>query len=163
MAVHEIETWGDGELLKEGIEILACFYDISLRQLERVYTIIAVFYASSSKDQLRLTPLVSFLSVIKVIKPILFKRLLASDIAYKEVMEITGLIDSSLVEDRASTTINFIMDWVKFTLITNEEFKNLPENDRVKNFYNGSLWKYNIEREEIMPLFTQKIGMFSVV
>ena len=163
MAVHEIETWGDEEQLKEAIGILACFYDISLRQLERVYTIIAVFYASSSKDQLRLTPLVSFLSVIKVIKPILFKRLLASDIAYKEVMEITGLIDSSLVEDRATNTINFIMDWVKFTLITNEEFKNLPENDRVKRFDNGSLWRYDIERERIMSLFTQKIGMFSVV
>ena len=162
MKVHEIETWGDEKTLKEGIEKLACFYDLSLRQLERVYTIIAVFYASSSKEQLRLTPIISFLSVIKVIKPILFKRLLVSDITYSEVMKISGLVDSSFVDGRA-TTINLIMDWVKFSLISDEDFSNLSENDRLRRFNSDELWRYNIEREQIIPLFSQKIGMFSVV
>ncbi|MFT6910694.1 MAG: hypothetical protein ACJAS1_007427, partial [Oleiphilaceae bacterium] len=162
MEVHEIETWGDKNHIKEGIEILACFYDLSLRQLERVYTIIAVFYASSSEKQFRLTPLISFLSVIKVIKPILFKRLLASDVTYLEVMDISGLVDSSLVENKA-TKINTIMDWVKFSLMTTDEWAALPDNDRLRRLYGAGFWEYDIEREDVMPLFTQKIGMFSVV
>jgi hypothetical protein len=161
MQTHEIETWGDKEHLKEGIDELACFYNLSLRQLERVYTLVAVYYASSAENELRLTPLITFLSVIKVIKPALFKRLLIADVTYQEVLDITGLVDESLVKDNPKT-INFIMSWVKYSLISTDELAALDENDLLKGF-SQSLWRYNLERDRLMPIFSQKIGMFTVV
>ncbi|TOM29984.1 hypothetical protein CGH78_24710, partial [Vibrio parahaemolyticus] len=44
--LHELETWNDKQNLQDYIVALSKFYNLSLRQLERVYTNLAIFYAS---------------------------------------------------------------------------------------------------------------------
>ena len=158
---HELETWGDRQNLTDSIGLLAEHFNLSLRQLERVYTIISVFYAASAKNHLRLAPLLSFLAVIKVIHPSLFIDLLHKRATYENVCKVTGLTDEGTVTQNNRKSL-FLMSWVKFSLITDEEFEQLDENDRIRSF-NQSLWNYSIERERLMPIFVQKLSMFTVV
>jgi len=158
---HELETWGDRQHLIDSIGLLAEHFNLSLRQLERVYTIISLFYAASAENKIRLTPLVSFLAVIKVVHPTLFIDLLHNRATYEEVCSITGLTGEGTETPNNRKSL-FLMSWVKFSLITDDEFKQLDANDRILNF-NQSLSGYDIGRERLMPYFIQKLSMFTAV
>lgn len=158
--LHQIETWGDGRNLVDSLDVLATHFNLSLRQLERVYTNLAVFYASSSKNQLRLVPLVSFLAVIKVVDPSVYEALLHQKMTYEELCEETGLSEHDQ-EDRGLRRLQSLAMWLKFSLITDEQFEQLDENDGIRGF-GQSLWEYNVERNQLMPIFIQKLSMFTV-
>ncbi len=158
--LHQIETWGDDRNLLDSLEILSKHFNLSLRQLERVYTNLAVFYASSEKSQLRLVPIVAFLAVMKVVEPSIYEDLLHQRITYEELCRKTGLSDSEQ-EDQHLRRLQFLAMWLKFSLITNVQFSQLDENDRIKSF-GQSLWDYNIERESLIPIFIQKLSMFTI-
>jgi hypothetical protein len=159
--LHQIETWDDHQNLLDSLEVLAKHFNLSLRQLERVYTNIAVFYAASAKNQIRLVPIISFLAVIKVVNPAIYDGLLHKTISYDELCEKTGVSVEEQI-DRDMRKLQFLSMWLKYALITDEEFKLLDENDRIRNF-GESLWNYNIERQQLVPIFIQKLSMFAVV
>lgn len=75
----------------ESLEVLATHFNLLLRQLERVYKNLAVFYASSAENQLRLVPVISFLAVIKVVNPWVYEALLHQKRTYEELCEDTGV------------------------------------------------------------------------
>jgi len=158
--LHQIETWGDDRNLLDSLEILSKHFNLSLRQLERVYTNLTVFYASSEKSQLRLVPIVAFLAVMKVVEPSIYEDLLHQRITYEELCRKTGLSDSEQA-DQHLRKLQFLAMWLKFSLITNEQFSQLDENDRIKSF-GQPLWEYNIERESLIPIFIQKLSMFTI-
>ena len=158
--LHQIETWGDDKDLLDSVEVLAKHFNLSLRQLERVYTNLAVFYASSVKNQLRLVTIVSFLAVVKVVEPSIYEGLLHQRVTYEELYQKTGLSNNEQ-EDRDMRKLQFIAMWLKFSLITEEQFEQLDKDDPLRSL-DRSLWNYNVERERLMPLFIQKLSMFTV-
>lgn len=157
LQLHEIETWGDDQNIIDSIEPLANHFNLSLRQLERVYTNLALLYGSSGKDHFRLVPIIVFLSIIKTVKPHVFDKLLHQKITYIEVCSETGLNHSK----EKNRKIYRLMSWVRFALLSDKEFSKLGDKEIIKNF-GGSLWNYNIERENIIPMFSQKLSMFVV-
>ena len=158
--LHKIETWGDDRNLLESLGALAKHYSLSLRQLERVYTNLAVFYASSAENQFRLVPIVSFLAVIKVVDTSVYDALLHQRMTFEELCQRTGLSEGEQ-EDRNMRTLQHLIMWLKFSLITDEQFEQLDENDRIRNF-GQSLWRYNVDRKRLIVMFTQKLSMFTV-
>lgn len=160
-ALHNIETWGDGENLTASLEVLAEHFNLSLRQLERVYTNLAVFYASSAEDQIRLVPIISFLAVIKVIDPSIYDELLYQKISYEELFRRAGLSEHEQ-EDINLRKLQRLAMWLKFALMTDEQFEQLPADDPIKRF-DQSLWRYHIERDRLIPIFIQKLSMFTAV
>ena len=159
--LHELETWGDERDLVDGLAVLSTHFNLSLRQLERVYTIIAVFYASSNENQIRLVPLLSFLAIIKVIYPSTYNDLLYQKISYVELCNVTGLSDEDHEDNMERKTL-LIMSWVKFALLSDVEYEQTSEDDRIKGL-GQALWKYNIDREGLLPIFIQKLSMFNVL
>ncbi len=153
--LHEIEAWGEGQYIIDSIDALANHLNLSLRQLEKVYTNIALFYGSSSKNQFRLAPIVSFLSVVKVINSELFEELLYQTIIYPNVEKAFNYN----VTTNNSDLMYKIMNWVRFGLMNDEEYRELSEEDEIKR-YNSALFQYNIDREEIIPFLAKKINMF---
>jgi hypothetical protein len=158
--LHQIETWGDDRNLLDSLDVLAKHFNLSLRQLERVYTNLAVFYASSKENQLRLVPIIAFLAVIKVVEPSVYEALLHQRMTYEEICQQTGLLEDE-EEDLNMRKLQVLNMWIKFSLITDEQFSQLDENDRIRNF-DQSLWNYNIERKSLIPIFIQKLSMFTV-
>ncbi|ELJ8483767.1 hypothetical protein RUK26_003403, partial [Vibrio cholerae] len=159
--LHDLTTWGDRENLQESIVSLAKYYNLSLRQLERVYTNLAIFYASSAQNHLRIVPLLSLLAVIKVTHPDVYLRLGKSDITYDELIADLNLLEFKN-DSEVTRKIEFILSWFKFSLIPENEFLEINENDRVRR-YGESLWRYDIERNRLIPLFIERLNIFSVV
>ena len=161
LQLHELETWGDDRSIIECIELLADHFNLSLRQLEKVYTNLAVFYGSSAEDHLRLVPLIVFLAVVKVIDPRLFDQLLLQQTSFGEVikeLKLDNLSEENRNNRELYTLINY---WIRWALLSEQEFKELPEDDEIKN--NGSsLRRYNISRDRLIPFFAQKLSMFVV-
>jgi hypothetical protein len=142
------------------IEPLANHLDLSLRQLEKVYTNLAVFYGSSSENHFKLVPVVVFLSVVKVVDPPLFDQLLHQKASFGEVTNQLNI--HHLNEETENNRKLFgLMSWVRYALLSEQEFKELPEEDKIKR-YGNSMWEYNISRERLIPIFAQQQSMFVV-
>lgn len=155
--LHEIETWGDNQNIIDGIEPLAKHFNLSLRQLEKVYTNLALLYGSSGENHLRLVPIIVFLAVIKTVKPRVFDKLLQQRITYDEVCVKTGLSH----KNEEHRKLFWLMNWVRYALISEKEFTELDEKDPIKDF-GSRLWNYDIERQKLIPIFSQKLSMFTV-
>lgn len=157
LQLHEMETWGDDKNIVDSIEPLADHFNLSLRQLEKVFTNLTLLYGSSGKNHLRLVPIIVFLSVIKIVRPQVFDRLLQQKISYSEVCDETGLKPNE--EDHRK--LYWLMNWLRFALLSEKEFNELDGEDRIRGF-GESLWNYNIERERLIPIFAQQLSMFIV-
>lgn len=160
LQLHEINTWGDDRLIVDCIEPLATHFNLSLRQLERVFTNLAVFYGSSAENQLRLVPIIVFLAVVKVLDPPLFDDLLHGRATYAGVVDKLGLSNPNLGNENKRKFI-WLMQWVRYGLLSEKEFHDLPSEDELRGF-GQSLWRYNVDRERLIPIFAQRLSMFVV-
>ena len=157
--LHELETWGDDRNIVDYAESLANHFNLSLRQLEKVFTNLAILYGASAKNHLKLVPVIVFLAVVKVVDPRLFDELLHQRVTYAEVCKKLNLLN--LNEERRNRKLYWLMQWVRYFLLSEKEYNDLAEDDEIKGF-EQSLWGYNISREELIPIYAQKLSMFVV-
>ncbi len=158
--LHDFESWGDQQNILECLEILARHYDLSLREVERVFTNIAVLYGTTAENHLRLVPLIVFLAVLKVTNSALFNKLLNSQIGYQELIQELKLDENRSQEEQRK--LEWMLDWVRYAVLTEEEFSALPEDDRLRGNFGNSLWRYNVERDRLLPIFAQHLSAFVV-
>jgi len=147
LQLHDLQTWGDNSDIIACIEPLANHFNLSLRQLEKVYTNLAVFYGSSTKSQSRYVAIIVFLAVVKVLDPWLFDQLLLQKICFSKVTEKLNL--SNLNEENGTDKKLYrLMDWTRYALLSSRSCKTLgdPINVRIHADYQTlkSLGNYNI-------------------
>lgn len=160
LQLHELETWEKDRDIIECIKPLANHFNLSLRQLEKVFTNIAVLYSSSTKNDLKIVPIIVFLCVIKVIDSQLFELLLHQQASFSKVSETLNL-ENLNDENENNKKLYWIMQWVRFSLLNEQEFNDLPPEDGIKNF-DQNLVEHHIRREELIPIFSQELNMFVV-
>ena len=158
--LHELETWGDERNLVDCIDPLAEHFNLSLRQLEKTYTNLAIIYGTSEKNHLRLVPIIVFICILKVIKPNLFNRLLVGRLFYAELCKEIGLPEI-IESNEESRKLNWLMNWIRFSMLSAEEYAKIGKDDPIKD-YGKSLFQYNADRESLLPYFCQKLSMFLV-
>ncbi len=156
--LHQIQTWGDDVL--EYLEALAKHFNLSLRQLERVYTNLAIFYATSAKNKLRAVPIVSFLAIIKVIDPSMYEALLYQRISYVDLCKKTGLSHDKL-QERNKRVLQRVVRYLECSLTTEKEFLLLGTNDLTGSF-SDSLSNYGMDREYLIPYLAKRLSIFTV-
>ncbi len=159
--LHELTTWGDEQNIHESITCLAKYYNLSLRQLERVYTNIAIFYASITERQPRIEPIVSLLCVIKVTHPDVYARLAIRDITYDDLVDKLNVLDLDS-DNKMNRRIEFIMSWFNFALMSDKELLEIDENSRIHR-YGDVLWRSHVERDKLIPFFIERLNLISVV
>lgn len=160
LKIHELETWRDERNIIESIDPLANHFNLSLRQLEKVFTNLAVLYGQSEESHLRIVPIIIFLAVVKVVNHQLFENLLHQRISYNETIIILGLIDLD-VENENYRKIYRIMEWVRYSLLTTQQYKELPDEDEIKRL-GDVFWNYSVDRENLIPMFAKQLSMFVV-
>ncbi len=136
------------------LEALAKHYNLSLRQLEKVYTTLAVFSALSKRIEGDLYPIVAFLAVIKIINPFLYQELLHQKISYEELCTKAELSDGLRDEDMI-----IILKYLEFYLITNDQFKQLDQNNPAQNY---EYYSNPSQRREKIPSLAKRLSMFAV-
>ena len=159
--VHSFEAWGDQQNVVDCLDVLANYYNLSLRQIERVFTNIALLYSISSKNRLRLVPVIVFLSVVKVIDSDTFKEIADGQINYQKTVEKLQLNSKSFSENQ-QRNVDWMMQWIRFSMLTDKEFSELQPDDALKDF-GRSLFSYSISRNQIIPFFAGQLRSFSVL
>jgi hypothetical protein len=150
--LHELNTWGDAADLLDCVAILARQFDLSLRQLEKCFTNISIFYATVSERYYRLTPVIAFLSIIKVLKPSLYVGLGKGNISYKTFLEKLNLQEPE-IRDSDTRGLSFILFWMKFCLYSDEEAKSSEDLEEFKRVGGELSIRYNLKRDKIIPLY----------
>ena len=78
VALHEFKIRGDINSISRNIGLLAVHLNLSLRQLEKIFATLAVFYVSVPNNHLQqyfgAEPIIVFLAVVKVVDPLLFVK-----------------------------------------------------------------------------------------
>ena len=160
LKLHEMQTWGDDRNIVDCTDPLANHFNLSLRQLEKVFTNLAVFYGASAENRLRLVPVLVFLAIVKVVDSSLFDELLHGRASCTDVIEKLKLQNLN-EESESNRKLYWLMQWVRYGLLSEKEFSELPDEDEIK-IYGESLGKYNVSRERLIPILSQQLSMFVV-
>ncbi|MGL4409547.1 MAG: KAP family P-loop NTPase fold protein [Zoogloea sp.] len=160
LQLHEITTWDDDDDIVDCLVPLAQHFNLSLRQLEKVFTNLAIIYSTSAENHLRLVPIIVFISVIKVINPNVFENLLLGRISFSTLCEQLGFRELNK-EDEDNSILSELLSFVRFLILSKSEYQEIDANDPIKKF-GRSLWECNVAREKLLPMFCQKLSMFTV-
>lgn len=160
--LHEFQ-WNDNtsQLLKH-TNSLAIHFNLSLRQLEKVFTNIAIFYASIPENRHPIPQIVSFVCVIKAINTPLFNDLLHSKVSYAQLCTRINLFDeSNPAKERFS--FSSLLTCIKWAVLTDTEYRELNEKEQQElAHYKDLLFWLNIERNSVIPNYCQRLNMFSI-
>lgn len=160
LQLHEIATWGDDRNIVDCLIPLGQHFNLSLRQLEKVFTNLAIIYSTSGENHLRLVPIIVFISVVKVVNPNVFGSLMLGRISFTGLCEQLGFRELNQ-EEESKSKLFWLMNWIRFSMLTESEYQAIDVNDSIKRF-GQSLWQYNVDRERLIPFFCQKLSMFIV-
>ena len=158
--LHEITTWGDDRDILGCLVPFAQHFNLSLRQLEKTFTNLAIIYSTSKENHLRLVPIIVFIAVVKVVNPNVFGNLLLGRISFSNLCEQLGF-PALIKSEGANRNLFWPMNWVRFSMLTESEYNDLDANDPIREL-EQLLWKYSVKRERLLPLFCQKLSMFIV-
>lgn len=160
LQLHEITTWGDDRSIVDCLIPLAQHFNLSLRQLEKVFTNLAIIYSTSGEKHLRLVPVIVFISVVKVVNPNVFGKLLLRKISFSNLCEQLGFRELN-EEEESKRKLFWMMSWIRFSMLTESEYQGIDAKDPIKRF-EQALWQYSVDREGLLPIFCQKLSMFIV-
>lgn len=155
LTAHGMGALSRGEDIVTCVVALAKVFNFSLRSMEKSFTNLAIFYAASSENSLRLDTIVVFLAVLKVADPKLYEDICFEKVSYADACKRLNF-DEALEGD---PILYRIMQWVQFAMLTNEEFSLLPSDDEVRGF-TKVMYNYFIERDQLMALHTHRMNMF---
>jgi hypothetical protein len=157
---HNFETWGHSQDLLGYVEQLAVHFQLSLRQLEKVFTNLAIFYAAVVEKSFQDPTIVSFLAVMKVIDPSICQSLLFRKISYSQLCDKTGIVKSRELSD-------WLVDRIHYFTCSKEEYTQLEVDNRVKQMEhiqymnNNKGYICNLDRLDIMPMLIRRMSLFT--
>jgi hypothetical protein len=158
--LHEIQTWGDEHYFAELLIPLAKHFSLSLRQLEKVFTNLAIIYSTSEKNQLRPVHIIVFISVVKVVNPNVFGNLLLGRISFTTLCEQLSFHQLNEDEKDKSSFVRLI-DLVRLSLLSESEYQEVDENAQIRNLEKHFL-NHGFDRKRLVPIFCEKLSMFNV-
>lgn len=139
------------------LEFLCHYYNLTLRQLEKAFTNLSIYYGTLPKGQLDNSVITTFLAVIKVTDPDLFHEILRKKVGYNQVIQrLSGLSN----EDKRMS--NNIARWIKYSLMPDEEFQRLPNDHEIRKM-SGIYYSYSYIRTDLMSTPAQRMSMFNII
>jgi len=97
---------------------------------------------------------------VKVVNPNVFGDLLLGRISFSSLCEQLEFRELNNGEE-SKRKLYWMMNWIRFSMLTESEYQEIDANDPISGF-GQSLWQYSVDREELLPMFCQKLSMFIV-
>lgn len=149
VTMHEIK----GGEWEEDIAALGTQLNCSLRELERVYSNLALLLISGHPNTEANGAIISTVCVLKVMRPSTFSRLSDGDVSMSDIESALGYKRG---QNKENYVLEYIMKFLHVCLMTKEELMNLDNDDEIKAIarsYRG--------REKIMGILAQQLNSFS--
>jgi len=135
-------------------------YAFSLREMEQCLAILTLYFASLPPGRISHNVVVSFLAMLRLRFPEVFRLLAEGRMSYAELIEATG-VDRIERADYTNFSKDSFLGILKFLLITDEEYQELDEKDGVR-FSAQWLNRWTIDRLKVMPLFCAELCRFNI-
>jgi predicted KAP-like P-loop ATPase len=158
LQLHEMEQWEISNHITEIIAALANHFNLSLRQLEKVFTNLVLFYSSIEQNSQKIPQIAVFLAIIKVVKPPIFDKLLLQKITYSEICSAIDLSHNKIEHSK----FHHVMNLVRFSLLPEEEFSAVDDKNNLKTRFLDHLSRNSYQREKLIPSYAQQLNIFVV-
>jgi len=158
----------NGDTLGRSINTLVTHFDMTLREIERVFTIMSLYYGSLPEGHLTHDFLIPLLSVLKVKRPSFYRELSRGTVSSNRFLQEVGIDQFSNVNH-----LGVNPDWVKQTLmyclLSDDELEQIVATE--KNDHDGRsplaemgrwLVRYDMDRGKVIPFFCNRLDRFSV-
>ncbi len=164
VAHHELSTKvRDLRSLTSCLAVFAEHFELTLREIEKVFTVLALFYSSQNSAD-ALSFLVAMLSVLKVKSPHLYAQLSAGSISLK------ALLADIRLDQLKSRSQDFDLDWarkfISFCLMSEDEYQKALSAEAEPKGMQTRLSQFEdhfrTPRNRIIPTLCSRLDRFSV-
>ena len=155
---HKLERFGSKTDTLNTIIELASYYQLSLRQIEKCFTYLTLYFSCFDELERINEPLLAVIVVIRVNCPELFNQLSLNDIKYSEVHN--KLPPENIDKDR-NNHLKHIHLWLKCCLMKDAEYSLLQHDDDLYVIGQVLANKTDIERSEFIPFLCKRLSTFS--
>jgi hypothetical protein len=162
----ELAARNDGDHILRSIDNLVAHFALTLREMERAFGLMSLYYGSLPDGQFTHPFLVPLLSVLKIKRPLVYRQLRTRKISIGEFFRETEL-DKLETSGHRNINIEWITDALKFCLMSEAEFdvaNKDSEGNRDRRGLGGMghmLINYNISRESVIPFLAERLDRFS--
>jgi len=157
----------DGRFLERSLGTLVDHFDLTLREMEKLFTIMALYYSSLPSNQYTNPFLIAMLSILKVKLPSLYEQLGAGSVSVDVFFKETGLnkIKQGPGQDVSE---EWIKDILSSCLMSDAEFEKAKKNaDGTENVQGRltqlgiSFGNSNLGRKKVLPFLCSRLNHFS--
>ena len=157
--LHELDTGDDPRNLQRLLESLARGMRLSLRDLQRCYTNLVLFYSATPTNRYRNDWIVGLLGILKVKKPGLFEALKRRTISFKELWNELDL-DQFVVVEEDSHRISKLKIFLRTFLLSDAEFELLGEESQEQKIWSGTGLRFDLDRTGTLPYHCDQMESF---
>jgi hypothetical protein len=158
----------EGDFLARSVASLVDHFSLTLREIERVFAIMALYYSSLPRNQLTNEFLIAMLSVLKLRHPELYQQLSKATVTDQRFFEITGL-DKMQNEHGHGVAQDLVKDILDFCLMSDTELeKASQEAKRTEGARSDParmaqwLVRSGMDRKRVIPFFCSRLDRFSL-
>ena len=145
--------------------IFAVHFNLTLREIERVFSIMTIYYGSLSDNQFTTELLVALLSVLKVKRPSIYDLLSMGNISAAEFYQQTTL-DLMKVKTGQSFSQEWARDMLDYCIMSDSEFETATQGgDGAKPARSGLAQmdgRVRMNRKRIIPFLCTQLDRFSL-
>lgn len=135
---------------------LANHLNLSLRQIEKVFSNIALSLSSfSAPSSQTTTPILLLVCIIKSVMPELFARLAKNKLSFEELSKGLNFDQSSNTDNQ----LEYIMLWAQYCLMPDDQFEKLPHEHQLKRLDSST---FGDRRKAILTRHTNSLINFSI-
>ena len=156
--LHEMRGSEQGETFRHCMGLLSRHFHLSLREMEKCFSYLALVYILANRGQIEFPLFMSMLIVLKVTNAHMYDRLRRGDIGCPDFVRETAL-DGGNSEDMAKT--EYIRKETEFFLMSEEELATQAEDPTTKRCLERRSW-IGMNRREIVELHTNLIDAVAV-
>lgn len=154
---HELKAWDDENDLRHAMAWFSQQFGLSLREMERLFTNIAVFYATAKENQLRLPDLAVALAIIRIRYPEIYNALREKRITYDQFKQAVPEFQRKPENDTITAYVRAVF---MYCLMSDSELIALGKDSKVLRFKEWLTRRHFRSRDSIVPRICSFFDMF---
>ena len=163
------ERVSDGGFLARSLWTLVDHFDLTLREIEKAFTIMTLYYSSLLQGEHTNEFLIAMLSVLKLKRPSIYQRLSTRSISASRFFKETGL-DQLKEGNGQNVSQEWVKDILNYYLMSDAELEKARKNDdgTEKDIRSGPgrmgswLSSCRMNRDRVIPFFCGRLDRFSL-
>lgn len=148
-----------GKVLQQSMASLSYHFQLSLRDVEKASTILAIYFASLPRGQFTDAFAVSMLSILKLKRPDLFGKIAQGTVTFAEFVDETKLHQLQK-ESPYQISQSWVKDFLEFCLMSEDEWgsaQNAPGGP-----FDSWFGRFDLPRRKALPFLCGRLTQFSV-